>query len=66
MAQNLDRALSSVDPEVQTLFISAFSEVALDPKYLSVTDQPDHELLAVRFAADYAAIACIRLVSVRA
>ena len=44
VAQNLSNALSSGDPEVDNLFIAAFSEVVLDPKYL---DNMDEELQSV-------------------
>ena len=39
VAENLGKALSSGDPEVDKLFIEAFSEVVLDPKYLNNMDE---------------------------
>lgn len=35
----MGNALSSGDPEVDKLFIAAFSEVVLDPKYLNNMDE---------------------------
>lgn len=45
VAKNLGNALASGDPEVDKLFIAAFSEVVLDPKYLN---NMDDELQSVR------------------
>ena len=38
VAKNLGNALASGDPEVDKLFIAAFSQVVLDPKYLNNMD----------------------------
>lgn len=34
VVQNLEKALASADPEVEKLFLAAFGDVVLDPKYL--------------------------------
>ena len=34
VVQNLEKALLSADPEVEKLFLAAFGDVVLDPKYL--------------------------------
>lgn len=34
VVKNLEQALASADPEVEKLFLAAFGEVVLDPKYL--------------------------------
>ena len=39
VASNLENALASADPEVEKLFIGAFSDVVLDPKYLTSQDE---------------------------
>ncbi len=34
VVKNLEQALASADPEVEKLFLAAFGDVVLDPKYL--------------------------------
>jgi len=38
VVRNLENALASGDPEVEKLFLKAFGDVVLDPKYLHGDD----------------------------
>lgn len=51
VANNLENALASADPEVEKLFIGAFSDVVLDPKYLENMSEETQAVSPVQTAA---------------
>ena len=42
VVRNLENALRSADPEVHKLFLAAFGDVVLDPKYLQNDEAIQH------------------------